>query len=89
MNIAARIFPLGCDFLFPYLEPYGCFTSNPQEADLILAANNTTVGFLETLREARQYGKPIAWWTIEDPNSFGSFLDQAAQADFVFTSDEA
>jgi spore maturation protein CgeB len=87
-RIGSRIFPLQCDFLLPYLEPSGCFTANPREADFVLAANSTDPGFLETLRDARRWGKPVAWWTIEDPNSFEMFLPQAAEADFVFTSDE-
>src|SRR5947207_580220 len=89
MRIHARIYPLGCEFLLPYLEPYGCFTTDPGDAEFILAANNSAASFLETLRRARALGRPIAWWTIEDPNSFETFLEQAALADFVFTTDEA
>ena len=85
----ARILPIGCEFLLPYLEPSGCFTSTPSEADLVLATNDTSAGYLRRLENARALGLPIAWWTIEDPNWFESFIDQAACADFVFTSDEA
>jgi predicted O-methyltransferase YrrM len=87
--VTARILPLGCDFLFPYIEPHGHFTNEPRDADLVLAANNTTPGYLRTLEDARALGIPIAWWTIEDPNWFESFIEQAALADVVFTSDEA
>jgi spore maturation protein CgeB len=89
MKIDARIFPLGCEFLLPFLEPYGCITGDVRDADLVLALNNTAPDHLNDLKEIRSARKPVAWWTIEDPNAFDYFLDQARQADFVFTSDEA
>jgi spore maturation protein CgeB/predicted O-methyltransferase YrrM len=83
-----RIFPLGCEFLMPYLEPSGSITTEAREASLVLAANNTRESFLAELQEIRKLGKPVAWWTIEDPNWFDAFIDQARLADFVFTADE-
>lgn len=82
------IFPLGCEFLLPYLEPYGCFVSDMRGCDFILASNSTEPAYADRMREAKAGGNPVAWWTIEDPNSFEDFLPQAAEADFVFTSDE-
>jgi spore maturation protein CgeB len=87
-GIASRIFPVNCDFLLPYLEVCGCLTSDRREADFMLVANSTDPGCLQAIAAARRYGKPIAWWTIEDPNSLETFLAQAAEADFVFTTDE-
>lgn len=89
MEIEGNIYPLGCEFLLPFLEPYGCMTNDVQKADFILAANNTRDTFLSELKQAKTLGKPLAWWTIEDPNWFEAFIQQAELADFVFTSDEA
>jgi spore maturation protein CgeB len=83
-----RIYPLGCEFLMPFLEPYGNMTSDIGEAAFVLAANNTRPSFTAEIREARKSGKPIAFWTIEDPNWFDAFLEQARLADVVFTADE-
>ncbi len=88
-SVSARIYAIGCDFLLPYLLPFGRFVDHAEEADFILALNDITPGAVELLAEARHWNKPIAWWTIEDPNSLETFLAQASQADFVFTSDEA
>ncbi len=87
--VDVKIKTIGCDFLFPYLEPHGCFTEEIEEADFVLALNNTAPGAGQMLRDARRFGKPLAFWTIEDPNSFETFLSQAGQADFIFTTDEA
>ncbi len=51
--------------------------------------NSTAPTHWNALVQAKKSGKPIAWWTIEDPNHFSTFLRQAALADFVFTSDES
>lgn len=88
-RINARVFPLGIDFLRPFLEPVIEFVSAPESADFILAMNNTTPGYSRALSDARRYGKPLAWWTIEDPNSFETFLPQAVEATHIFTTDEA
>lgn len=85
----AAIWAMNLGFLMPFLAPVGHFVSEPALADLILSMNSGSLGALNDLQLARQYGKPLAWWTIEDPNSFATFLPQAALADVVFTSDEA
>lgn len=84
----ARIYALGCEFLMPFLEPCAQFVERPEEADLILAMNSTVPNAETELADARRYGKPIAWWTIEDPNWFEAFIAQARLADYVFTTDE-
>src|SRR6266487_4283945 len=76
------IFPAANDFLLPYLKQHGNFVNNPEEADFILALNSSnphTVCELADLK--KRFNKPIAWWSIEDPNSFETFIDQAFQAD--------
>ncbi|MCD9185054.1 MAG: glycosyltransferase [Pyrinomonadaceae bacterium] len=83
-----RIYPLGCGFLMPFLHPCAQFVENPGEADFILSMNNLAAGATEALIDAKKFGKPVAWWTIEDPNWFENFITQAAHADFVFTTDE-
>lgn len=83
-----RIYALGCEFLMPFLRSCAYFVENPEEADFIFSMNNLADGATEALIEAKRWGKPIAWWTIEDPNWFETFVPQAAQADFVFTTDE-
>ncbi len=40
-HVSAKIHALGCDFLFPYLGSSGCFVDRPEEADFILAMNNS------------------------------------------------
>lgn len=84
-----RVYALGCWFLLPFLRPCAHFVEDPEDADFIISMNNQAAGATESLIEARRWGKPIAWWTIEDPNSFEEFIRQAAHADFVFTTDEA
>jgi hypothetical protein len=38
------------------------------------------------LADARRWQKPLAWWTVGDPNAFAAFLDQAQQGrDLVLT----
>jgi spore maturation protein CgeB len=88
-RLPTRIFPVGCEFLMPFLRDHAEFVAQAEEADLVLAMNNTSAGMLGALDGARRAGKPIAWWTIEDPNWLEHFLPQAARADHVFTSDEA
>lgn len=83
------IWALNLGFLLPFLSPVGRFVNEPQLADLILSMNTGSPQSLNELEQARRHGKPLAWWTIEDPNSFATFLPQAALADVVFTSDEA
>ena len=87
--VDAKIYALGCDFLLPYLEPFGRFVEQPEEADFFLAMNSIVPGATQTLAEARRWHKPLAWWTIEDPNAFEMTLEQAQQADVVFTTDAA
>jgi spore maturation protein CgeB len=86
--VNARVYALGCEFILPFLRPCARFVENPEEADFVISMNNAAAGATESLIEARRWGKPIVWWTIEDPNSFEEFISQAAQADFVFTTDE-
>jgi spore maturation protein CgeB len=84
-----RLYPIAFDFLLPLCRPFADFVDRPEEADLLLAMNSAQPGAVRTLAEARHFGKPLAFWTIEDPNWFDAFVEQAAVADFVFTSDEA
>src|SRR5260370_10894912 len=88
-RVDARIFTIGFEFLFPYLESCAHFVDRPEEADFSISMNNTAPGMANKLAETRRWNKPLAWWMIEDPNWFKSFSDQARQADFVFTTDEA
>lgn len=88
-HVNAKIHAIGCEFLFPYFESFGEFVDNVEEADFILAMNNIRPDMVSMLTEARRSNKPLSWWTIEDPNSLTAFLNQASQADFVFTTDEA
>lgn len=88
-RVNARIHVPGSDFLLPYWKPFGRFVSHPSEADFILALNDFTPGAAQALSALKRWRKPIAWWTIEDPNSFELFLPQALAADVVFTTDEA
>jgi spore maturation protein CgeB len=87
--VNARVHAIDCEFLLPYLEPFGCFVDRPEDADLLLAMNSVRPGATQALSEARRWHKPLAWWTIEDPNAFESFLPQAQLVDFVFTTDLA
>jgi spore maturation protein CgeB len=84
-----RVYPVALDFLRPFLEPFARLVSDPDGADLLLAMNSTEPDAVETLAAARRTGKPLAFWTVEDPNWFEAFLPQAALADAVFTTDEA
>lgn len=87
--VDAKIYILGNDFLAAYWSPFAVFVDNPETADFILVLNDFTEGSLQRIADARRYHKPIAWWTIEDPNSFEQLVAQAAHADFVFTTDDA
>jgi spore maturation protein CgeB len=87
--VDAAVSPLGCDFLLPFLTPCARFVDDPAGADFILALNDSRPDAVARLVGSRRWGRPLAWWTIEDPNHFDEFLPQAAVADFVFTTDEA
>jgi hypothetical protein len=75
--VDAKVHAIDCEFLLPYLEPFGRFVDRPEDADLLLAMNSMRPGAIQALSEARRCHKPLAWWTIEDPNAFESFLPQA------------
>jgi hypothetical protein len=83
-HVDAKVHAIDCDFLLSYLEPFGHFIELPEDADLLLAMNSVAPGAIQALAEARRWRKPLAWWTIEDPNAFEAFLPQAQLADFVF-----
>jgi spore maturation protein CgeB len=87
----ASIYAVGLDFLMPFLAPYARFVGSPAESDFILAMNcwERPERAARRLAVMRRAGKPLAWWTVEDPNNFDAFLSQARAADFVFTSDGA
>jgi len=87
--VNSNILLSGNDFLLPFLNTCANFVDNPDEADFILALNSSEKDAAQSLKDQRRYSKPIAWWTIEDPNWFEAFIDQARQADYIFTSDEA
>src|SRR5215471_18803183 len=89
MSEPPTIYVLGCEFLLPFLEPHATVTRIPAEAQFVLAANNGNAWYLGAMRHARSSGRPIAWWTIEDPNGFETFFEEATLADYVFTSDAA
>jgi spore maturation protein CgeB len=88
-RLAVKIHAAAADFLLPYWQPSAEFVSTPEEADLILTMNNGAPGATALIRDLRRHGKPVVWWTIEDPNSFDTFFEQALQADVVFTTDAA
>jgi len=78
---------LGCEFLRPFLEPYATITPQLHDAAFVLTANNGNPSYLTAMREARGAGRPLAWWTVEDPNGFETFFEESTLADYVFTSD--
>lgn len=88
-----RIYPHGFDFLQPYCDEAGVFVSDPGEAECILTMNQCGHDALEKVGAsrdlARQHGLPLAYWTVEDPNSYAYTIHQAKLADYVFTSDGA
>jgi spore maturation protein CgeB len=87
----AAVYAIDIGFLLPFLASCARFVERPEEADFALSMNiyeHSEEG-KQRLAAARDAGKPLAWWTIEDPNSFNDFLPQAAEADFVFTTDGA
>src|SRR6266404_4787768 len=86
--VDVRIYPIDLEFLLPFLRQRAHFVANPEDADFILSMNSVSSDAIETLTRAKRWGKPIAWWTVEDPNWFEAFIEQAAHADFVFTTDE-
>ena len=85
----ARVYTIAFGFLQPFLERFGGFVSHIEEADFVLAMNTADPDAIAQLHEAKRTHKPLAWWTIEDPNAFDIFFEQATLADFVFTTDEA
>jgi spore maturation protein CgeB len=88
-HVNARIYAVGFEFLKPFMEPFGQFVTQPEEADFVLTMNSWESDAVQKLAKVKRLNKPIVWWTIEDPNAFEAFFGQAAQADFVFTTDEA
>ena len=91
-----NIYPLNFDFLQPYCEEgdvrfVGGFDG--YKADFFLTMNQSghtaEVNVAGAKNLAAEYGKPLAYWTIEDPNSYQFTLPQARLADYVFTSDGA
>ncbi len=86
---ALRVLPLRLDFLAPFLSDLVELVSDPTDADFVLAMNSDAPDAGAALRQARRAAKPLAWWSIEDPNWFEAFLPQAAEADVVFSSDAA
>lgn len=88
-KVAAKIYAVGFEFLLPYMQSHAEFVEQPEAADFILTMNNSMADWSETMASMRRSNKPIAWWTVEDPNWFEAFIQQAAQADFIFTTDAA
>jgi spore maturation protein CgeB len=87
-RVTTKIYPVGLEFLWPFLQPHGQFVTQPESADFILTMNNATPDWGQKMALLKGE-KPIAWWTLEDPNWFEAFIGQAAQADFIFTTDAA
>jgi spore maturation protein CgeB len=87
-QVPAKIYAVGFEFLLPYMEKHGQFVAQPEAADFILTMNNPKADWSQTMASLKG-DKPIVWWTLEDPNWFETFIHQAAQADFVFTTDAA
>ena len=86
-----KICAIGFDFMLPYIRSYCELVEDARDADFVLTMNNAgapqiVAGAREAAHDA---GKPLCWWTIEDPNSLAGFMSQARMADFVFTSDKA
>ena len=88
-QVNARIYAIGIEFLLPFMEPFGQFVTQPEEADFVLTMNSWEPSAVQKLAEIKRMNKPLVWWTVEDPNAFEAFFGQAALADFVFTPDEA
>ncbi|HEX7956046.1 MAG TPA: hypothetical protein VF508_03835, partial [Pyrinomonadaceae bacterium] len=78
------------DYALPFFEPLVRFVGRPEEADFCVAGNcwGDLGGAVARLRAARRAGRPVAFWSAEDPNDFEKFLPQAREADVVFTADE-
>ena len=87
--VNARIYAVGFEFLFPFIEPFGQFVTEPEDADFVLTMNSFEPNAVQKLAEVKRMNRPLAWWTVEDPMAFEAFFGQAALADFVFTTDEA
>src|ERR1044071_9796357 len=88
----ATVCAVGLDFMKPLLAPHARFVGTPAEADFVLAmiSSGGPRAATRRLTEARRAGRrPVAWWTIEDPNDFEKFLPQAAAAGLGLTCGEA
>jgi spore maturation protein CgeB len=85
------VYFIECALLREFLAPHVRLVERPEDADFILATNcwSDVAGAVARQSEARRAGKPLVWWTTEDPNHFETFLPQAREADFVFTTDDA
>lgn len=84
-----KVYIIGSELLRPYIAHHVSMVSDVEEADFVLAMNSTDQVHTRSMAQAKYMGKSVAWWTIEDPNWFRTFLHQAQLADCVFTSDEA
>ena len=87
--VNTRIYAVGFEFLFPFVEPFGQFVTEPEDANFVLTMNSFEPNAVQKLAEVKRMNRPLAWWTVEDPMAFEAFFGQAALADFVFTTDEA
>lgn len=74
-----------------FFAPHVRLADSPAEADFVLATNcwSDVQGAAARQAEARRAGRPLVWWSTEDPNHFETFMPQAREADFVFTTDAA
>ena len=74
-----------------FFAPHVRFAETPADCDFVLATNDfrDPAGAVARQAEARRAGRPVVWWSTEDPNHFETFLPQAREADFVFTTDGA
>ena len=88
-----HIHAIAFGFLQPFCEEYATFVDDPGDADFILTMNSGGHEGMDAIMSARsiadKYEKPLCWWTIEDPNAYFGFVQQARLADYVFTSDKA
>lgn len=87
-----RIKPIGFNFMLPFLEGYAEIVED-DTADFILTMNIPGhEGILTTMaarQEANRLGIRLCFWTIEDPNGYGMFINEAKLADLIFTTDKA
>lgn len=87
----ATVYFIEGSLLRQFFAPHVRFADSPCEADFSLATNDWSdvAGAAARQAEARGAGRPLVWWSTEDPNHFETFLPQAREADFVFTTDAA